>query len=377
LDETLSSQLLSVLLIYDFVQKARNTVHLRAICMAPCDITIFFWTIRSFMDSTSSETSGDQPMTYANEMDGPTVPLSDRSQEEVIHGALSMLGLKGISVTTLVKRTLTEFMDDDMPTFAAGLAYQALFSLFPFLLFLLTLVSALHLPDFFAWLREQASLVLPNQAVDLVNPIIDQMQDQSSSFLSFGILLALWSASSGIRSIMNALNHAYDVEEQRSVVKRFSLSIVYTIGIAVLLLCAAGLMIIGPQVMGWLASQVGLEDYIVSLWTWLRWPVAILLMMMTVAMIYYVAPDVEQDFRFITPGSVLAVMIWIGASLGFGYYVSNFADYNAMYGSIGAIIVLLLYFYISGAVLLLGAEVNAVIEHHSTEGKDAGEKELP
>ncbi len=288
-----------------------------------------------------------------------------------------MLGLKGISVTTLVKRTLTEFMDDDMPTFAAGLAYQALFSLFPFLLFLLTLVSALHLPDFFAWLREQASLVLPNQAVDLVNPIIDQMQDQSSSFLSFGILLALWSASSGIRSIMNALNHAYDVEEQRSVVKRFSLSIVYTIGIAVLLLCAAGLMIIGPQVMGWLASQVGLEDYIVSLWTWLRWPVAILLMMMTVAMIYYVAPDVEQDFRFITPGSVLAVMIWIGASLGFGYYVSNFADYNAMYGSIGAIIVLLLYFYISGAVLLLGAEVNAVIEHHSTEGKDAGEKELP
>lgn len=288
-----------------------------------------------------------------------------------------MLGLKGISVTTLAKRTITEFMDDDMPTFAAGLAYQALFSLFPFLLFLLTLVSALHLPDFFAWLREQASLVLPNQAVDLVNPIIDQMQDQPSSFLSFGILLALWSASSGIRSIMNALNHAYDVEEQRSVVKRFSLSIVYTIGIAVLLLCAAGLMIIGPQVMGWLASQVGLEDYIVSLWTWLRWPVAILLMMVTVAMIYYVAPDVEQDFRFITPGSVLAVVIWIGASLGFGYYVSNFADYNAMYGSIGAIIVLLLYFYISGAVLLLGAEVNAVIEHHSTEGKDAGEKELP
>lgn len=288
-----------------------------------------------------------------------------------------MFDLKGISAMTLVKRTINEFIEDDMPTFAAGLAYQALFSLFPFLLFLLAMVSALHLPEFFAWLREQAALVLPGQAIELVNPIIDQMQSQDSSFLSVGILLALWSASSGIRSIMNALNYAYDVQEQRSTVKRFTLSIVYTIAIAVLLLCAAGLMITGPQVMGWLASQVGLEDFIVSLWTWLRWPVAVVLMMIAVATLYYVAPDVEQEFRFITPGSILAVVIWICASLGFGYYVSNFADYNAMYGSIGAIIVLLLYFYISAAVLLLGAEVNAVIEHHDPEGKDPGEKEVP
>ncbi|TRX75919.1 YihY/virulence factor BrkB family protein [Pseudomonas mangiferae] len=288
-----------------------------------------------------------------------------------------MFDLKGISAMTLVKRTINEFIEDDMPTFAAGLAYQALFSLFPFLLFLLAMVSALHLPEFFAWLREQAALVLPGQAIELVNPIIDQMQSQDSSFLSMGILLALWSASSGIRSIMNALNYAYDVQEQRSTVKRFTLSIVYTIAIAVLLLCAAGLMITGPQVMGWLASQVGLEDFIVSLWAWLRWPVAVVLMMIAVATLYYVAPDVEQEFRFITPGSILAVVIWICASLGFGYYVSNFADYNAMYGSIGAIIVLLLYFYISAAVLLLGAEVNAVIEHHDPEGKDPGEKEVP
>src|SRR5471032_3241633 len=117
-----------------------------------------------------------------------------------------------------------------------------------------------------------------------------------------------------------------------------------------------------------------MQEFVVTLWTILRWPLIVILLMFAVALMYYVMPDVEQKFRFITPGSVLAVVVWIVASLGFGYYVKTFADYNAMYGSIGAIIVLLLYFYISAAVLLLGAEMNAVIEHMSSEGKDPGEK---
>src|SRR5471032_2407025 len=117
-----------------------------------------------------------------------------------------------------------------------------------------------------------------------------------------------------------------------------------------------------------------MQEFVVTLWTILRWPLIIILMMVAVALIYYVMPDVEQQFRFISPGSVLAVVVWIIASLGFGYYVKTFSNYNAMYGSIGAIIVLLLYFYISAAVLLLGAEMNAVIEHMSSEGKNPGEK---
>ncbi len=126
--------------------------------------------------------------------------------------------------------------------------------------------------------------------------------------------------------------------------------------------------------MGWLARQVGLEQLVVTLWAWLRWPVAALLLLLAVAVFYYVTPDVEQKFRFITPGSILATVVWVLASLGFAYYVQNFANYNAMYGSIGAIIILLFYFYLSAAVLLLGAELNAVIEHHSPEGKNPGEK---
>ena len=126
--------------------------------------------------------------------------------------------------------------------------------------------------------------------------------------------------------------------------------------------------------MGWLAELAGLEQVVVTLWAWLRWPVAVLLMVLAVAVFYYVTPDVKQEFRFITPGSVVAVFTWIVASLAFGFYVQNFSNYSAMYGSIGAIIVLLMYFYLSAAVLLFGAELNAVIEHHDPSGKNPGEK---
>ncbi|WP_166359865.1 YihY/virulence factor BrkB family protein [Pseudomonas akapageensis] len=282
--------------------------------------------------------------------------------------------LRGLPLGRVLLRTVHEFIEDEMSTYASALAYQMLFSLFPFILFLIALIGFLHLPDFFSWLRLQSELVLPPQALEQVNPVIDQLQQSKGSLLSIGIVIALWTASAGVRLMMSAMNAAYDVVERRPIWKRFPLSIFYTVGIAGMLLAAAALMVTGPQVMEWLASQIGMEEFIVTLWTVLRWPVIIVLLMMAVALIYYVMPDVRQEFRFITAGSVLAVVVWIIASLGFGYYVKTFANYNAMYGSIGAIIVLLLYFYISAAVLLLGAEMNAVIEHMSTEGKKPGEK---
>lgn len=289
---------------------------------------------------------------------------------------MSFLKLRNAGAFTVLKRTAKEFSDDDMSTYAAALAYRALFSIFPFVLFLMAVLGFLNLPDFFDWLRSQAAMVLPPVALEQVNPVIDQLQQSQGGLLSFGILLALWTASIGVRSLMNAMNKAYDVREGRPSWKLFILSVLYTIGIAIMLLLAAGFMTLGPQVMTWLAAQIGLEELLVILWSWLRWPVAILLLMLAVALIYYVMPDVEQEFRFITPGSAVAVIVWLVASVGFGIYVQNFADYNATYGSIGAIIVLLLYFYITAAVLLLGAELNAVIEHLSVEGKDEGEKEI-
>lgn len=289
---------------------------------------------------------------------------------------MAILNTGNIGWGTLAKRTLKEFGADDMSSYSAALAYQALFSIFPFILFLMAMLGFLHLPQFFDWLRTQATTVLPETATEQINPVIDQLQSQDGGLLSFGILIALWTSSAGMRSLMNAMNKAYDVTEARPTWKVFLLSIVYTIGIAIVLLVVAALMIMGPQVMEWLASQVGLQDIVVTVWTWARWPVAIFLMMLVVALLYYIAPNVEQSFRFITPGSVVAVIVWIAASLAFGYYVQNFGNYDATYGSIGAVIVLMLFFYISAAVLLLGAEINAVIEHSANEGKNKGDKKL-
>jgi membrane protein len=282
--------------------------------------------------------------------------------------------MKGLPLHRVMVRTVTEFIDDEMSTYASALAYQMLFSLFPFILFLIALIGFLHLPDFFSWLRLQSELVLPPQALEQVNPVIDQLQQSKGGLLSVGIVIALWTASAGVRLMMSAMNAAYDVVEGRPAWKRFPLSIIYTVGVAGMLLIAAALMVLGPQVMSWIAAQVGLEYFIVTLWTIARWPVIVILLMVAVALIYYVMPDVKQEFRFITPGSVLAVVVWIIASLGFGFYVKTFANYNAMYGSIGAIIVLLLYFYISSAVLLLGAEMNAVIEHMSRKARTRAKK---
>lgn len=287
---------------------------------------------------------------------------------------MAILNLGGVSTFTLIKRTISEFSADEMPTFAAALAFQMLLSLFPFLLFLIALLGFLHLPEFFDWIREQAAMFLPAVALKTVDEVIVQLQTRQAGLLSFGILFALWTASAGVRSLMIAMNGAYDVSETRPIWKRFPLSLLYTIGIAGMLLLAAALMIGGPLLIDWLALQMGLESASKTVWMLLRWPLVITLMMMAVALLYYLVPDVQQEFRFITPGSILAVLVWIGASLGFAFYVQNFGNYDATYGSVGAVIVLLLYFYISAAVLLLGAELNAVIEHHARDGKDPGER---
>lgn len=285
-------------------------------------------------------------------------------------------GLRGLSPMKLVKDSVRDFFSDDMTTYASALSYQIFFSLFPFIIFLIALLGFLRLSSFFDWLRMRAQMMFPEQAMQQINVVIDDLQQQKGGLLSFGVIVALWTASSAVRATMNALNVAYDVREGRPAWKLYPLSIFYTLGVAGMLILAAVLLMIGPQAMQWLAQQVGMEQFFVTLWAWLRWPAALLMLTLAVAVIYYVAPDVEQDFRFITPGAVLAVIVWILASLGFNYYVRTFADYNATYGSIGAIIVLLLYLFISSAVLLFGAEINAVIEHHSPAGKDPGEKTL-
>jgi membrane protein len=271
-------------------------------------------------------------------------------------------GLENMSPVDLGKRALREFISDDMTTYAAALAYASLFALFPFLIFLIAMLSFLQAPGFFDWLLEQGESALPGDAYQRLREVVDQIQNQSQGgLLSFGAVAAVWGASSGVRSLMNAMNVAYDVEETRPMLKRYALSVVYTIGLAILLMVSAALMLFGPQSAEWVANMVGLSSVVVTLWSFLRWPALVLILMLLAAVVYKVMPNVDQPFRLITPGAVLAVVIWVIASLGFSLYVSNFANYSATYGSLGGVIVMLFFFYISAAVLLLGAEINSEV----------------
>jgi membrane protein len=278
-------------------------------------------------------------------------------------------GLHGTNPLELLKRSVKDFLKDDMPTYSAALAYSALFALFPFLLFLIALLGFLHIPGFFDWLLEQGETALPSYG--MLEDVVTQIRGQArGSLLSVGIVTAIWGASGGVRSVMNAMNVAFDVEETRPMWKRYVLSVVYTIGIAALFIASAGMMLAGPQLMESVADQAGLGELFVTLWTWIRWPVLVVLLMLAAALIYHVAPNVDQPFALITPGAAFAVIVWVIASIGFSLYVSNVADYSATYGSIGGIIVLLLFFYVSSAVLLLGAEVNAEL-HRIERGEPA------
>jgi membrane protein len=269
-----------------------------------------------------------------------------------------------------------DFNRDDMLYYGAALSYQLFFSLFPFLFFLLVLLGALNIPDFLDWLIEQAQVVLPGQVTGVVEQTVDQIrgQAQGSSLLSLWIVITLWSASSAVRTTMHALNVAYDIAEERSAWKRYLLSILYTILLAVLIIAAVGLMVIGPELAEWLAQQIGLGSAFVVLWVWLRIPAAILLLTIVLALVYYLFPNVDQPFRLITPGAVLAVIVWLAASFGFSFYVNNFASYSAIYGSLGTVIVVLVYLYITATVVLFGAEVNEQIYYELGKDQDGDEE---
>ncbi len=271
-------------------------------------------------------------------------------------------GFNGLSPMGVTKQAFKDFGEDDMSTHAAALTYRVLLAIFPFLIFILTLLGALNMEKFINAILEEARVALSADLYTQFESILEQVQTGANGgLLSFGLLLALWSAAGGVRSVMHALNVAYDVEEERPLLRKYVASIVYTVGLALILLAAILLMFLGPQSIEWLAGQIGLGEVFVNIWTWLRYPAAIVLMVLAVALIYYFFPNVDQPFRIVSPGSLIAVVVWVIATLAVSVYLSNFGNYNATYGSLAGVIALLFYLFVSSAILLLGAEVNAVI----------------
>jgi membrane protein len=179
----------------------------------------------------------------------------------------------------------------------------------------------------------------------------------------------------GMYAIMQQLNITYDVKEARSFVRARATAIMLSLLFGLLVIGAFSLIVLGGIIEDWIGTRLGFSDALIMFFAVFRWIVIVLALLLGFAMIYRYAPNVEQKFAFITPGSVLGVILLIIVSLGFAIYTSNFADYSATYGSIGAVIILMLWLYIAGLVILIGSEINALLEHYSSKGKRKGEKD--
>jgi membrane protein len=275
----------------------------------------------------------------------------------------------------LFKRTAKETYEDDCLGLAAQLAYYFVLALFPALLFLLALASFFPIDK----VTDEVMRGLANVAPpDVVTLITEQMRRISESdqggLLTLGILGALWSSSSALVGLISALNTAYDIQEGRAWWKVRLLAMGLTIALAIFLLISSTLVLAGPEIAGKLADVFGLGAAFTWTWNILQWPLAVALVITALALVYYYGPDADQDWVWITPGAALATVLWLGISLGFRAYLQFAGDYNATYGTIGGVIILLLWLYLSGFAILVGAEMNAEIEHASPYGKDPGEK---
>ena len=268
----------------------------------------------------------------------------------------------------LFKRTAKETWDDDCFGLAAQLAYYFILALFPALLFLLALASFFPIASVTDEVMRGLSNVAPP---DVVRLIAEQMHRISESdhggLLTLGILGALWSSSSALVGLIGALNTAYDIPEGRAWWKVRLLAMGLTIALAIFILISSTLVIAGPEIAGKLANTFGLGAAFTWAWNILQWPFALMLVITALALVYYYGPDIRQDWVWFSPGAALATLLWLGISLGFRGYLQLAADYDAAYGTIGGVIVLLLWLYLSGFAILVGAEMNSEIDHASSQ----------
>jgi membrane protein len=257
---------------------------------------------------------------------------------------------------------------------AAELAYYFFFSLFPALLVLVGFASYFPLETLIDDMFRTLGGIVPPEALQIITDQIKKISEsENGGLLTLGMAIALWSSSTAMISIVDTLNRAYDIEEGRPWWKVRLLAIGLTVGVALFILMSFALILIGPTMAEWVAAHFYLGRTFVVAWSIVQWPIVFALACTGIALIYYFAPDAEQDWVLLTPGSVFATTLWVLSSLALKYYVASWGNFDT-YGAIGAVMILMLWFYISALVILVGAELNAEIEHASPYGKEVGEK---
>jgi membrane protein len=280
-----------------------------------------------------------------------------------------------LSWSELTRRTWREVVDDDVLGLAAQLSYYFFLALFPAILFLLALASFFPLSNITDDIGRSLGPFISPQVLELIQEQMRRLaNNDNGGLLTVGVAGALWSSSAALVSIVGALNRAYDIDEGRPWWKVRLVAIGLTLGVALIVLIALSLVLVGPTLAEKLGQTTGWGAPFEWTWLVLQWPLVFVLVATGIGLIYYFGPDADQDWVWITPGAVAATALWVLVSLLFKIYVANFTDYEGSYGAVGGVIVVLLWLYVSGIAILTGAELNAEIEHASPYGKAPGQK---
>jgi membrane protein len=280
----------------------------------------------------------------------------------------------------VVKRTLVSFYDDQMTHHAAALTYYVLMSLFPTLLLAVSLLGLVgQYPETYDAIVNYLKDVVPPSVLDPLNRSLRQgfqSKQTAATALALSTMVALYGTTGALEAARRALNVVFEVEGGRSFLHRKALDIASTFVLLALVLVSLVMVFVGGGLAEDLLGFIGLGSTVADVWNVGRWPGAVLVAMLVFALIYYVTPDVQQrSFRWVTPGAVAGVMLWLLASAGFSIYVSQVADVGALYGAFAGAIVLVAWLWLTNVALLFGAELNAEIEREQELAEGVPERE--
>ncbi|MFT3772388.1 MAG: YihY/virulence factor BrkB family protein [Minicystis sp.] len=279
---------------------------------------------------------------------------------------------RDISWKQLARDLVREVDHDYLADFAGSISYSAFLAIFPFLLFVVALASLVIDPATLDTLFAQIRRVAPSQVAEILTERLDALTTGTKpGLLTVSAVGAAWAASSAMAALITALNSANDVHESRPFWKTRGIALLMTLAGAVLFIVASAIAIATPPLARTLGGVPG------TLILWMRWPVAALIMLFVIASMYHFLPDVDRPFRLVTPGAVVAVVLWVLASLGFSLYVGHFGNYEVVYGALGSVIVLMLWLWISAFVVLLGAEINALLEEYARPSMRTNARHTP
>ncbi|WP_349729760.1 YihY/virulence factor BrkB family protein [Peribacillus frigoritolerans] len=263
------------------------------------------------------------------------------------------------------KKLIKEIKEDRITGLAAEQAYYYLLALFPLLILLLSILPYLNIDIQTA--LDTLKTFMPAETMEVVEKnIINILSERNGGLLTFGFLGTIWSASNGMNAFIHSMNIAYDVEETRNFIKARIISIVLTLGLVVAFIVMLGLPVFGKVIIDLLQQVIPIPEETQILFSLLRWVIAVVVISLVLAFLYRFAPNKSFPIKHVIPGAVTATVLWLGISLGFSFYVSNFSNYASTYGSLGGVIILMLWLYLSGLIFVIGGEINAILHRQNS-----------